>query len=173
MCISIVYSEEKIAWKSFVNPQSWTLPFQRNLFYLLQWKPFKNDEKCSWSHRKNSLRFKSFKSFSWIFRHVARKNGLIRKLRLISKLMTTQHRYQSVTIQILPNISRSKGNETMEFGQLIDYDKRNIFFRRSFKNEARWLVPDLFLFFKKAFYEVKASVLQLSFNIFSPQLGIQ
>ena len=34
------------------------------------------------------------------------------------------------------------------------------------ENEARRLVPDLALFFKKALYEVKASGLQLSFNIF-------
>ena len=34
------------------------------------------------------------------------------------------------------------------------------------KNEAGGLVPDHFLFFKKALYEVKASGLQLSFNIF-------
>ena len=36
------------------------------------------------------------------------------------------------------------------------------------------LVPDLFLFFNKAYYEVKESGLQISFNIFRyPQLGIQ
>ena len=34
------------------------------------------------------------------------------------------------------------------------------------KNEAGRLVPDLFLFFKKTLYEVKASDLELSFNIF-------
>ena len=33
------------------------------------------------------------------------------------------------------------------------------------KNEAERLVPDLFLFFKKVLYKVKASGLQLSFNI--------
>ena len=32
--------------------------------------------------------------------------------------------------------------------------------------EARRLVPDFILFFKKALYEVKACALQLSFNIF-------
>ena len=31
-------------------------------------------------------------------------------------------------------------------------------------NEAGRLVPDLFLFFRKALYEVKANGLQLSFN---------
>ena len=40
------------------------------------------------------------------------------------------------------------------------------FFKNHAANEAGRLVPDLFLFFEKAIYEVKASDLQLSFNIF-------
>ena len=39
------------------------------------------------------------------------------------------------------------------------------FFKFHAENEAGRLVPDLFLFFKKALYEVKASGLQLHFNI--------
>ena len=39
-------------------------------------------------------------------------------------------------------------------------------FRNHAENEAGRLVPDLFLFFKKALYELKASGLQLSFNQF-------
>ena len=39
-------------------------------------------------------------------------------------------------------------------------------FKNHAENEARRLVPHLFLFFKKTLYEVKASGLQLSFNIF-------
>ena len=35
--------------------------------------------------------------------------------------MTSQPGYQAVTIHILFNISRSKGNQTMKFGQLIEY----------------------------------------------------
>ena len=31
-------------------------------------------------------------------------------------------------MHILPNISRSKVNQTMKFGRLIDYDMGNIFF---------------------------------------------
>ena len=39
----------------------------------------------------------------------------------------------------------------MEVGQLIEYNKRNIFFFKHYaENEAGKLVPDLFLFFKKA-----------------------
>ena len=56
-----------------------------------------------------------------------RKNNLIRKTRLISKFITTQPGWQTTTIPILANISRSKDNRAMEFSQLIEYDKRNIF----------------------------------------------
>ena len=64
------------------------------------------------------------------------------------------------------NISRSKDNQTLKVGQVIEYNKRNIFLQKSCKNEAGRLVPDLFLFFKKALCEVKAIGLQLSFNHF-------
>ena len=40
------------------------------------------------------------------------------------------------------------------------------FFKNNAENEAGKLVPDLFLFFEKVFYEVIASGPQLSFNIF-------
>ena len=39
------------------------------------------------------------------------KNGLIRRLRLISKHMNSKPGQQTIAIQILPNISRSKGKE--------------------------------------------------------------
>ena len=39
---------------------------------------------------------------------------------------------QSIAINILPNISRRKGNQTMKFGQLIEYDKINIFLEKSY-----------------------------------------
>ena len=44
--------------------------------------------------------------------------------------MTSQPGLQKIAIHILPNISQSKGNQTMKFGQLIEYNKRNIFFTR-------------------------------------------
>ena len=81
--------------------------------------------------------------------------------------MTSPPGLQTITIHILPNIPRSKDNQTLKFGQLIECNKRNIFFFKNHKEcEAEKLVPDLFLFFKKALHEVKASGLQLSFNIF-------
>ena len=35
---------------------------------------------------------------------------------------------------MLPNISRSKGNQTMKFGQLVDYNMRNNFPEKSYSN---------------------------------------
>ena len=55
----------------------------------------------------------------------------------------------------------------MKLGQLIEYIKRNIFFFKNYaESKLGRLVPDLFLFFKKTQYEVKASGLLLNFNIF-------
>ena len=64
------------------------------------------------------------------------------------------------------NISRSKNNQRMKFGQLMEYNKKNIFFKNHTQNEAGRPVSDLFLFLKKALYKVKTSGLQLSFNIY-------
>ena len=51
--------------------------------------------------------------------------------------------------------------------QVMKYITRGIyFFKNHAENEAGRLVPDLFLVFRKALCEVKARVLQLSFNIF-------
>ena len=44
--------------------------------------------------------------------------------------MTSQPGLQTIAIHILPNISKSKGNQTTKFGQLIEYNKRNTFLRK-------------------------------------------
>ena len=44
--------------------------------------------------------------------------------------MTSQLGLQTIAIHILSNISQSKGNQTMKFGQLIEYNKRNIFLQK-------------------------------------------
>ena len=59
-----------------------------------------------------------------------RKNGLIRKISLTSKFMTSQPGLQTIAIHVLPNISESIGNQTMKCGQLIEY-KNNIFLQKS------------------------------------------
>ena len=47
--------------------------------------------------------------------------------------MTSQTGSQTSTIHILLNISRSKGNETMNFDQVIVYKNRKSFFQKSYK----------------------------------------
>ena len=44
--------------------------------------------------------------------------------------MTSQPGLQTIAIHISPNISQSKGNQTMKFGQLTQYHKRNIFLQK-------------------------------------------
>ena len=63
-------------------------------------------------------------------------------------------------------MSRSKRDQTMKFGQVIGYTNRNIFLENHAENETGRLVRDPFCIFNKALLEVKASSLQLSFNIF-------
>ena len=73
---------------------------------------------------------------------------------------------QTIAIDILPNISQSKDHQTMKFGQLIENKKRKIYLEKYTKNKAGKVVPDLsFDFSKITCYEMKASGLQLSFDI--------
>ena len=44
--------------------------------------------------------------------------------------MTLHSGQQSLTIHILPNITRSKGNQTMKFGHLAENNMRNIFLQK-------------------------------------------
>ena len=54
--------------------------------------------------------------------------------------MMSQTGQQIITIYILPNVSRSKGNVAMKFGELIKYGMKNIFLQNQ-------LVLEHFLFF--------------------------
>ena len=62
--------------------------------------------------------------------------------------MTSQLGEQTISIHILPNILRIKGNQTLKFGQVIECNNRNIFPEISCKKKAEILVPDPFLFLK-------------------------
>ena len=45
--------------------------------------------------------------------------------------MTSQLGKQTNAIHILPSISRIKGNQTMKFGHVTEYNMRNILFEQS------------------------------------------
>ena len=59
--------------------------------------------------------------------------------------MTSQPEKQTVAMHIFPYISRSKENQTMKFGQLIEYNMwktiLEIIYTQNFMEK---LVPDLF-----------------------------
>ena len=69
------------------------------------------------------------------------KNGFNRKIMLVSKFTTSKPGYQPIAILILRNISRSKDNQIMKFGQLIE----NIFLKDHRQNVVERLSPELFL----------------------------
>ena len=55
--------------------------------------------------------------------------------------MTSQTGLQTIALHILLNISRSKGNQTVKFGQLIEYNIRNIFVEKSYTKCAGENIP--------------------------------
>ena len=119
---------------SFAKLKSWTFTFQKKkkefftVFYFILKAPFVLKIFC-----------------------LCRKNGLIRKIKFISKLMTSHHGRQAITIHILPNILRSKGNQTIKFGQLVEYNKGNAFLQKSCRNWCKETSSWPFCFLKKLY----------------------
>ena len=72
-----------------------------------------------------------------------KENGFIRKLRLVLKVMMSQAAQQTTEIHILLNIWQGKLNQTMKFGQLIEYNMNNIFLVNHTKNVLERPVPDI------------------------------
>ena len=66
---------------------------------------------------------------------------MIRKIRFISKSMTSQPGLQTVAIHIFTNISRSNVNQAMTCGQLTEYNMRNIFLEKSYAKCGRETKP--------------------------------
>ena len=58
--------------------------------------------------------------------------------------MTSQPEKQIIPMQILPNISRSKGNETTKFTQLTECNMRNIFLEKSYIKCGGQTIPKPF-----------------------------
>ena len=61
--------------------------------------------------------------------------------------MTSQPGWQTIAIDILPNISRSNDNQAMKFGQLIEYNEINVFPQKLYRKWGRETSPKpLFIF---------------------------
>ena len=72
------------------------------------------------------------------------RDGLIRKIRLISKFMASQPGEQTIAIHILRNISRSKGNQTIKCGQLVEYNITKISLEKSYTKYGGETIPGPF-----------------------------
>ena len=55
---------------------------------------------------------------------------------MTSKFMTSQPGKQAIAIAILTNISRSKGNQAMKFGQSTECKTRSIFEKKKKKKKT-------------------------------------
>ena len=62
--------------------------------------------------------------------------------------MTSQPGKQTSALHILHNISRNKGNRVMEFGQLSEYNIRNIFYEKPYTRYSEQTIHKSF--FKKS-----------------------
>ena len=54
--------------------------------------------------------------------------------RVSLKYFINEFGLQTIAIHLLHNISQSKGNKKIKFGQLIEHNKRNIFLQKLCKN---------------------------------------
>ena len=90
--------------------------------------PQKNDEKYFYFIWKVLFVLKIYKFLSWLFGHVGKQLDPFRSL-WRQNLVNNYN--------ILPNIPWSKGNETMEFGQLIEHNKINIFLQKPCRKWCR------------------------------------
>ena len=55
--------------------------------------------------------------------------------------MTSKPGLQTIAIHIFTNISKSKGNQAMKFGQLDKYNMRNIFLEKLYTKCGRETIP--------------------------------
>ena len=135
----------QVFFKDFVD-RFWTNYFKCALSGLITLlageSPLKMMENALYFTLKALFVLQIFKFLFWLL--VVWKNGLIRKISLISKFVTSQHGYQRIAIHILTNISRSKGNQAMKYCQLTEYNMKNIFLEKSYAKCDGETIPSLF-----------------------------
>ena len=118
---------ERIKYTTWRKLQRRALTFQKKFICFIE-SPFKMMKNAFYFILNALFVLKIFKFLSWLFGHV-NKNGLMRKIRLISK--STRHNVsKQLQYTYCPIISGSKSNQAIKIGHLIDYNKRNIFLQK-------------------------------------------
>ena len=85
------------------------------------------------------------------FLSLIRKKRLDKKNRFNFKIFDVSLGKKTITIHTLPNISRKESNQTIKFGQSIQYNMRNIFLQKSCRKWGRGTSSRPLLFFLKKF----------------------
>ena len=108
-------------------------PFKRISFICFNRSPLKMMKNAFCSILKALVVLKIY-FFSWLFGYVENTAWLEIKVNFKIYDITV---WLTITIHILPNISRSKGNRTMILGQLTEYNTRNISLQKSCRKWIR------------------------------------
>ena len=106
-----------------------------------KWTSFKNDEKFFLFHLKIFFRPQDIKVLSWFWS--CRKIAWLERFKFL-KCLTSQSGKRAVAINVLADISGSKSKQTMKFGQLIEYNARNILLEKSDTKYGEETIPRRF-----------------------------
>ena len=101
--------------------------------------PLKNGFYLTW---KDFFVLNIFKFLSWYFDYLDKQLDSKDKFNL--KFCGAKFERQAITINTLPNMARSKSNQTMKFGQLIVYNMTNIFLEKSYTKRGGETISRLF-----------------------------
>ena len=133
-------------------------------FNLSQLKPFKNDEKCFSFHVGNP--FSSWDIYIFVVTFCHEGKQLDKKTRVNSKIYDNTSAKQIITIRILSNSSGSKGNKSMKFGKLIEFNMRNNFFQKIVLKMWRWISHPFSKGTLSSLRQITASFLKMMTNVF-------
>ena len=112
---------EEVKWTSLLLPSLFRVnvglsPSKEVVFICFNESHLETIKNVFYFMSKALFVLEMFAFLTWNFDYVEKRNSLIRKLRLISKFMTSQTRQQMTTMHIFPNISRPNYNQKMRFG---------------------------------------------------------
>ena len=114
-------------------------PFKKNFFIYFNESLLKTTKNTFYFMLKAHFVVEIFTFLSWLFGYAEKR--LDNKALVISKFMTSEIGQQIIIIHKLPNISRSKDNRAMKFGQVIKYNTRNIFLEKLYTKYDRKASP--------------------------------
>ena len=101
-------------------------------------KALRKWEKCVLFHIKSSFGSQIFSFLFWLFGHA--EKWLNHKNKVNFKIKS-QPGKQKIAMHLLPNISRSKGNQTVKLGQLIEYTWKTFFLEKSYTKYGGETIP--------------------------------